>query len=1668
MHHRSARAAVLGTGSGSAMRVLVLDSDPGTCRQLALSLERNSLFPIACTAVCSAEEARALVQSSALPYEAILVDQHLGPGPDGISELQTLLTLSPTSGAIVFTRAGDIQAGRRAHAIGAYRYLHKPFTIDELLLVLETLRQWLQTRKQVTWLQVVNAFAEDAQHLHSRHAIERIIVQRGLALGFDRARLYVAHADGQGLVGAAWAGGEPPGFTRQRLTFADSPYLLRVSLSRYPVIFDGLEHGETGITRQRAGQGYPPPRGEWVALPLRAGDKLLGVLALDRTTPGPAIRGDQLLRQALVLFGRQVGAAIERAALREDEQRRSTEATLLARIAHLISGADARRPYSELLEQLRQLIAPLLPVDSFFVAMLNEDSGWLELLIDVENGRLRPVEPLPPGRGLTHQILVQNRTLCFNGKAELRAFREAHAVQRVLQGRAAQSWLGVPLQVEGRAVGALVVQSTESGRHYTAEHQRFLEAVAAQISGPLHNRRLREAAEVNSRRLAVIHQGATALMQLTDPTDEYLWHVTLTIATAGYGLGYNLAMVFLLHRGGTVLRGRMAIGQGNLRQARRSWAQDEQQGLTFERYLELLLAGRLRPTPLDGPARQIELSAGAGAGALGTALERREHVRVRESDFSQQIPPLLQTLLPHGERVEYDILPILVGNRCPGVVLVGNPHLRRHLDQMPLDQLRTWLSLVAAVFESRRQRRAGERLARVSREILARAADQPLKATLTQICESARVLMGASCAVIYPLAPGASAEPRYLLDEAGTDGLQFPLLPTDQPGPHGVTRQLIHTGNPLCIDDVAGTDWYTHGDHASLFLRREGIRAFVAIAIFDHGSGEPRGVLFVSYRSTQRFGPRDEELVRSFAELAGQAIRNRADRALIEAMASSADAARRQRERELQIFTRLLSRTLELPLERPETQLDLVHMILLAGQELLDQPDVRLGLVLRLWERDPRSGAALALRREFFLVDGELRFSNHRQIFRGITGRAFERGEDQLVDDVTTPEWRGIFYPQLSPDTRSELDVLVRLDGRVIGLLNVESPRVAAFTREHQGAMRRLADITARALETSHTQQHIQGLLQATRSMIAATDLRTTLQAVLNQILRLGPELAVVTIWYWESERQAMVPGVHHGVRNETLLYDDTLLLENTVLGQVVRSPEPIWAEDVGRHPVMNGRFVNHEEICSAVAFPLRVGDGNEPDELAAALALPPSLGDSRTRTQTIGALFLNYRHPHRFTRHERVIFPLVAAIVAACIRDALAFERLRKQRQRLAAATELARAVGATLDLDRALEAMLRTLRSLLQNRTREIQICVLLADERETTLTFTQASRHFYDWHYIENNKLLPIQRDAAARGSIASRVARRAITERRPVLDVTNDTASDPDYVLANAATCAQLSLALLSPEHDRLLGVLVIESSRANSFDRDDELLIESLGPSISLAIARARENADRRFHASVAGVTAWVGEIAHDIGTVISDARRALYRLQKELDDEHVGRLGTITESLSRLRRMTTAPFKAVTDEPYDLNPWLHAQIRRIVEQRAGRPVSLTFELSPEPLVVEASELLLDRALSHLVRNARQVQPIGCVIRIRTFREGSTARIWVQNNGPEIPEDLQRRLFVERIEDAQREDGEGGLGLLLSRWVMRTLRGDIELVSPRDPVTFGLWLPLVTTPAQENV
>jgi DNA-binding NtrC family response regulator len=124
------------------LNLLVVDDERSireACREVAQSLGFTAY------AADSAEHAYRLLESQS--FDAVLLDLRL-PGAGGLEAMRRIKERRPEAIVIVVTGYGTVQSAVQAMKNGAYDYVTKPFSLDELKLLLERVSSHLKMKSE--------------------------------------------------------------------------------------------------------------------------------------------------------------------------------------------------------------------------------------------------------------------------------------------------------------------------------------------------------------------------------------------------------------------------------------------------------------------------------------------------------------------------------------------------------------------------------------------------------------------------------------------------------------------------------------------------------------------------------------------------------------------------------------------------------------------------------------------------------------------------------------------------------------------------------------------------------------------------------------------------------------------------------------------------------------------------------------------------------------------------------------------------------------------------------------------------------------------------------------------------------------------------------------------------------------------------------------------------------------------------------------------------------------------------------------------------------------------------------------------------------------------------------------------------------------------------------
>ena len=148
---------------------------------------------------------------------------------------------------------------------------------------------------------------------------------------------------------------------------------------------------------------------------------------------------------------------------------------------------------NDLIEVIYQQTTRVMEVSAFYIALYMPQVNQMMFIFDVLNGKRQPQEERARefGNGRTEYIIKNQKPLLINSNPQ-KVYRELGIVSG---DKKAKACAGVPMNYNGKAIGALVVQSYDIDEAYDQHHIELLSTIASQAAIAIENARLFEKLE---------------------------------------------------------------------------------------------------------------------------------------------------------------------------------------------------------------------------------------------------------------------------------------------------------------------------------------------------------------------------------------------------------------------------------------------------------------------------------------------------------------------------------------------------------------------------------------------------------------------------------------------------------------------------------------------------------------------------------------------------------------------------------------------------------------------------------------------------------------------------------------------------------------------------------------------------------------------------------------------------------------------------------------------------------------------------------------------------------------------------------------------------------------------------------------------------------------------
>jgi signal transduction histidine kinase len=268
----------------------------------------------------------------------------------------------------------------------------------------------------------------------------------------------------------------------------------------------------------------------------------------------------------------------------------------------------------------------------------------------------------------------------------------------------------------------------------------------------------------------------------------------------------------------------------------------------------------------------------------------------------------------------------------------------------------------------------------------------------------------------------------------------------------------------------------------------------------------------------------------------------------------------------------------------------------------------------------------------------------------GITGWVATTGQALRSGDVRADKR----YVSISSRVRSEMAVPVEIRGQIVGLLNVDSTTVDAFSATDEARLIDMASEAAKWLELAWEidqlrlkSRQLTSLVDTAQLIISENNFEEILEQITVQTSRLM-KAHLCSVFLLSDDGSELVLRACHG-GNDPYQDRPNLRMEDSLLGSVVTRHKPVTVVDVRREKgYIQSDIARRERLVSMVAVPLIFAD------------------------KAVGVLAIYTQQRHRFSNDEIKLLTALADLSAVAIEKGRLLARVVDMEEKLRASERL------------------------------------------------------------------------------------------------------------------------------------------------------------------------------------------------------------------------------------------------------------------------------------------------------------------------------------------------------------------------------------------------------------
>ena len=171
---------------------------------------------------------------------------------------------------------------------------------------------------------------------------------------------------------------------------------------------------------------------------------------------------------------------------------------------------DTSHDIQNLYKEIHFIVKDLMSADNFYIALYDEKTNMVtfDYYVDLVD---QPPEPHKLRRGLTEYVLRTGSSHLVT-KTDDEQLRISGEVELI--GEPAAIWLGVPLKVENKSIGVIVVQDYENENAFSEKEKQILEFVSKQIALAIERKKGTEELKLIAEELKLLNANKDKLFSI--------------------------------------------------------------------------------------------------------------------------------------------------------------------------------------------------------------------------------------------------------------------------------------------------------------------------------------------------------------------------------------------------------------------------------------------------------------------------------------------------------------------------------------------------------------------------------------------------------------------------------------------------------------------------------------------------------------------------------------------------------------------------------------------------------------------------------------------------------------------------------------------------------------------------------------------------------------------------------------------------------------------------------------------------------------------------------------------------------------------------------------------------------------------------------------------------